>query len=77
MIESKLAHKDPYIISIGDKEIRLPKLQNNNKEAKKLRSEKLSKGWEDIKKLLYYQGLPYIPNVICLELISKHYNNLF
>ncbi len=25
--------------------------------------------------MLHYQGLPYIPKVICLELISRHYDD--
>ena len=57
--------------------MRHPELQNNNKEAKELRSEQvLSKDWEDIKQVLYYQGLPYVPKVIRLKLISRHYDNL-
>ncbi len=25
--------------------------------------------------MFYYQGIPYVPKVICSELISRHYNN--
>ena len=32
-------------------------LQHDDKEAKKLRSERLPKGWKDIEEVLYYQGL--------------------
>ncbi len=56
--------------------MRLPELQDNNKEAKKLKSEQiLSEGWEDIKQVLHYQGLPYVPKFIYSELISRHHNN--
>lgn len=57
--------------------MRFPKLQNDDKDAKKLRLEKkqLSEGWEDIQQVLYYQSFFYIPKVIYLELISKHYDN--
>ncbi len=55
--------------------MRLPELQDDDKEAKKLRSKGLSGGWEDIKQVLYYQGLPYIPKVICSELISRYHND--
>ena len=55
--------------------MRLPGLQVDNKEAKKLRSEKLSESWKDIKKMLYYQSFLYILKVIFSELISKHYND--
>ncbi len=55
--------------------MRLPELQDDDKEAKKLRSEGLPEGWEEIEQVLHYHGLPYIPKVICSELISRHYNN--
>ena len=54
--------------------MRLPEFQDDNKEAKKLRSKGLLEGWEDIKQMFYYQGLPYVSKVICSEQISKHYN---
>ncbi len=55
--------------------MRLPKLQDNNKEAMKLRSEGPPKGRENIEQVLYYQSLPYVPKVIWSELISRHYDN--
>ena len=55
--------------------MRLLELQNNNKVVKKLRLKGFSKGWEDIEQVLYYQGFPYVPKVICSELISRHYND--
>ncbi len=55
--------------------MRLPELQNDDKEAMKLRSEGLSEGWEDIEQVLYYQDLPYVPKVIRLELISRHHDD--
>ncbi len=57
--------------------MKLLDLQDDDNEAKKLRSEGLPKGWKDIKQVLYYQGLSYIPKVICLELINRHYDNPF
>ncbi len=56
--------------------MKLPELQDKDKEAKKLRLEQvLSEDWEDIKQVLHYQGLPYVPKVIRSELISRHHNN--
>ncbi len=55
--------------------MRFFKLQDDNKKAKKLRSERLPKGWEEIEQILNYQSLPYVPKVILLELISRHHNN--
>ena len=55
--------------------MRLPELQDDDKEAKTLRSEGLSEGWKDIEQVLHFQGLPYVPKVICSELISRHHDN--
>ncbi len=55
--------------------MRLPELQNDDKEAMKLRSEGLPEGWEDIEQVLHYQGLPYVPKVIRSELISRHHDD--
>ncbi len=74
-IESELAHEGPHIMSIGDMKIIVPQLYDNNKEAKKLRLERLLKGWKDIDKVLHYQGLLYLPKVIRSELISRHHEN--
>ncbi len=41
--------------------MRFPKLQDDDKKAKKLRSEQiLSESWEDIEQVLHYQGLLYV-----------------
>ncbi len=41
----------------------------------KLRSEGLPEGWEDIKQVLHYKDLPYVPKVIRSELISRYHND--
>ncbi len=51
-------------------------MQDDDKEAMKLRSEGLPEGWEDIEQVLYYQSLLYIPKVIYSELISRYHNDL-
>lgn len=56
--------------------MRFLELQDNNKERKKLRSKKLLKNWEDIEKVLNYQGFLYISKFIYSKLISRDYNNL-
>ncbi len=43
-IRSELADEGPYTVSIGGMKMRLPELQDDDKEAKKLRSEGLSEG---------------------------------
>ncbi len=57
--------------------MRLHKLKDYDKEAKKLISEGLTKSWKDIEQVLYYQGFLYVLKVICSELINRHYNNPF
>ncbi len=74
-IRSELADKGPYTASICGMRMRLPELQDDDKEAMKLRSEGLSEGWEDIEQVLHYQGLPYVPKVMRSELISRHHDD--
>ncbi len=74
-IQSKLADEGPYTASIGGMRMKLPELQDDDKEAMKLRSQGLPEGWEDIKQVLHYQGLLYVPKVIRSELISRHYDD--
>ena len=54
--------------------MRLLELQDNDKEAMKLRSKELLEGWENIEQILHYQGLPYVLKVIRSELINKHHD---
>ena len=58
--------------------LRLHKLQTEDKQARKLRAKQQlgQQGWKDINGVLHYQGLPYIPEIIQMELISKHHDNL-
>lgn len=62
-------------MNIRDMKMRLLKLQDNDKEGKKLRSKKLPEGQKDIEEVFYYQNILYVSNVICSKLISRHYNN--
>lgn len=55
--------------------LRLLDLQNNNNQARKLWAIELLEGWEDIKKVLQYKSLPYIPKIIPSELINHHHND--
>ena len=36
----------------------------------------MKKGWENIKEILHFQDLLYVPKIICIKLISRYYNNL-
>ncbi len=62
-------------MSIGAIKMKLPKLQDDDKETKKLRLKRLQEDWKNILEVLHYQDLLYIPKVICSELISRYYNN--
>lgn len=55
--------------------IRHLELWDDNKEAKKIKSKEVPEGWKNIKDIIHYQGLPYMPKVLCLELISRYYDN--
>lgn len=55
--------------------MKLLKLEDNDKEAKKLRLKRLLEGWENIEEVLYYQSLPYFSEVIRLEVISRYHDN--
>ena len=56
--------------------LRLAELQESDKEAWKLRAtKKLQEVWTDINRVLYYQGLPFVPEIISTEFISRHHDN--
>ena len=54
--------------------LRLHELQAKDKQAQKTRTEHL-KDWNNIDGVLHYQGLPYVPEIIQTELISRYHNN--
>ena len=57
--------------------LRLSKLQENNEETKLFKSSAgLLEGWEEVKRVLQYWGLPYIPEFIRYELINCHHDDL-
>ena len=56
--------------------LRLSELQENDEEAKLFRGAAgLPEGWKDVERVLQYQGLPYIPEIIRSEVISRHHND--
>ena len=55
--------------------MKLFKLQDNNKEIKKLRLKKLLEGKKDIEKVFHDQDFLYILKVIYFELINRYHNN--
>ena len=66
----------PYQVSIGAMRLRLFELQENDNKAKLLRgSADLPEGWEDVERVLQYQGLPYVPEIIRSKVISRHHDD--
>ena len=57
--------------------LRLHKLQAKDKQARKLKANQQlgQQGWEDINGVLHHQSLPYVPEIIQIELISRYHNN--
>lgn len=77
MLQKELAGKRFYSVSIGSMSLRLSELKNKDLEAQKFRgAEFATERWEDVDRIFYYQRLFYIPQIICLELISCHNDNL-
>ena len=72
-LRKELAQKEPYVV--GGMRLRLHKLQAEDKHARKLRAEQLAKDWQDIDGVLHHQGLPYVPEIIRTELISRHHDD--
>ena len=74
-LRRELASEGPYKASIGGMRLRLQELQSEDKQARKLRAEQPVKDWQDIEGVLHHQGLPYVPEIIRIELISRHHND--
>ena len=61
--------------------LRLYELQAKDEQARKLRADQQpnqqlsQQGWDNIDSVLHYQGLPYVPEIIRTELISRHHDN--
>ena len=50
-------------------------MQAEDGHAQKIRAEKLGGNLEDSDGILHHQGLPYVPEIIRIELISRHYDD--
>lgn len=56
--------------------LRLQELQEKNYSDWRFKAKILGKkSWEDLKKVLYYQKLLYMPKLIRTELISQYFNS--
>ena len=55
--------------------LRLPELQDEDEEAKTLSAAGLPEGWKEVEGVLQYQRLPYISEIICFKVISRHHDD--
>lgn len=84
MLRGGLASKKSYQTSTSSIKLRLPKLQAQDYQAHKIRSEKLElgqglevkKNCGEIDEVLHQQGSLYISPIILTKLISGHYDDL-
>ena len=53
-LREEIARDSPYIANIGGMRLRLPELQDEDKEAKVLRAGGFPEGWEDVEGVLQY-----------------------
>ena len=75
-LQNKSARDSSYITNIKGIRLRLSELQDKDEEAKILRgSAGLPESWEDVKGVLQYQKLLYVPAIIRSEVISCHHND--
>ena len=75
-LRQDLTSEGPYKVSIGGMRLRLQELQEEDTQAQTIRAEKLGKdGWEDTEGILHYQSLPYVPEILRTELISRHHDD--
>ena len=74
-LRGELADEQPYRASIGGMRLRLPELQAEDKVAREIREKGLKEGWEEIDGVLHREGLPYLPEIIRTEIISRHHDD--
>ena len=74
-LRSEIARDSPYVANIRGMRLRLPELQDNDKEAKALRTAGPPEDWEDVEGVVQYRGLPYVPEIIRSEVISRHHDD--
>ena len=74
LLQSKQLDKSLYIANIGGMKLTLHELQVKDKQARKAIVEH-SEGWDNIDGLLHYQGLPYVPEIMQTEFISRNHDN--
>ena len=54
--------------------LRLAELQESDEEARRIKAEGLNE-YEELDGVLYHQGLPFVPEAIQTEIISRHHDD--
>ena len=72
----KIATEVPYQASIGGIRLKLVELEIEDDQVWKIRAEKLGANRKDSNRILHYQGLLYVPEIIRTKLIGMHNNDL-
>ena len=75
MFRAKLGAEGSYRVSIGTMRLRFSELQESDKKARKIRAERLKSDYEEVDRVLHHQGLPFVPEAIRTELISRHHDD--
>ena len=78
MFQTELADKSLYMASIREMRLKLAELQESDTEAQKIRVEELKKGlgkYVDVNRVLHYQKLLFVPEIIQTKPISQHHDN--
>ncbi len=79
-LRGKLAYKGPYQVILRGLRLQLPEPQVEDSHAKKVRAgsseEGLKNSWEEnADRVLCYQSLLYIPEIMMTELVSRHHDD--
>ena len=73
MFQIKLANKNFYTVNIRKMKLKLAKLQELDKKIQKIRAKSLDR-YKDVNRVLHYQGLLFISEIIQIKLISRYHN---
>lgn len=61
--------------NIGGLRLRLLELEAEDQKMRKIRKQGLKEGLKAVDRILLQKDLPYVPEIIRTELISRHYNS--
>ena len=74
-LQAKLADEHLYRASIRGMSLKLPELQESDKEVQCIRTAEPQDEYKEIDGVLHYQRLSFVPEVIQTKIINRHHNN--